>query len=255
MPVPGPPWTTTMPGQGRPDDLVLLPLDGGHDVGHPPRARPLEGGQQRPLAHQDQVVVGGLGGEQLVVEAGDRPPPEDEVAAADQAHRRPRRGPVERLRGRGPPVDHQGLVVLVGDGHPADVAALAAGGVGAPEDQPRLAHLERRQAPLGELHPHVALEAGLVGAAGRGLDDVGRHGAGRVPHGLQAGVGAVDDRLFGLDLGMATWWRVLCGGEREPSSVTTPAAGSKPAPRRRRSGRLVDRSTVRTLHPGASACR
>ena len=63
------------PGQGRAHDLVLLPLDGGHDVGHPSRPRPLQGGQQGPLAHQDQVVAGGLGGEQFVVEAGERAGP------------------------------------------------------------------------------------------------------------------------------------------------------------------------------------
>ena len=113
-------------GQGRPDDLVLLPLDGGDDVGHPAGARPLQGGQQGALADQDEVVPVGSAVRQLVVEAGEPAAPQDEVAPADQAHRRAGGRPVERLGGRRPPVDDQRLVVLVGDRHPADVVALAA---------------------------------------------------------------------------------------------------------------------------------
>ena len=44
------------PGQRGPDDLVLLALDGGDDVGHPTRPGPVEGGQQGGRAADGQVA-------------------------------------------------------------------------------------------------------------------------------------------------------------------------------------------------------
>ena len=44
------------PGQRGPDDLVLLALDGGDDVGHPAGAGPVEGGQQGGRAADGQVA-------------------------------------------------------------------------------------------------------------------------------------------------------------------------------------------------------
>ena len=43
-------------GQRGPDDLVLLALDGGDDVGHPARPGPVQGGQQGGRAADGQVA-------------------------------------------------------------------------------------------------------------------------------------------------------------------------------------------------------
>ena len=94
------------PGERRPDDLVLLGLDRGHDVAHVARARPLERGEQRRGAGQETVAFGAGrardGSEQLVLQIDDATPLGDEVAPAPQSHRMAAGGPVERLRRRHP---------------------------------------------------------------------------------------------------------------------------------------------------------
>ena len=62
--------------------------------------------------------------EQLVFQAEQRATLDDEVPPAQQAHRTATGRPVERLGHRGPPVDHYGLPVLVGDREATDVEAL-----------------------------------------------------------------------------------------------------------------------------------
>ena len=49
------PWSTLDDQDAReraPDDLVLLPLDGGHDVAHAAAARSFEGGEEHGRAGQ-----------------------------------------------------------------------------------------------------------------------------------------------------------------------------------------------------------
>ena len=94
------------PGERRPDGLVLLALDRGDDVAHPPGAGPFERSEQRALAEHPQtfglhrVAVEDLvvDGHQLTTgaQAG------EEVPAAHHAHRRHRGRPVERLGDRAP---------------------------------------------------------------------------------------------------------------------------------------------------------
>ena len=64
--------------------------------------------------------------EQLVLEPEQLAALDGEVAAAGEAHRLTAGRPVERLGDRRPPVDHDRLAVLVGDGEAADVEALDA---------------------------------------------------------------------------------------------------------------------------------
>ena len=140
--------------QRGPDDLVLLGLDGGDDVGHPARARPVERGQQcrRPpdgeVAQDELAAVGplgvgplapvlvGAGGtgcpEPLVLDPDDPAALEGQVAPEHQALGIATGGPVEGLGDGGTPVHHQGVVVGAVDGQPADVEGLGvrAGPVG-----------------------------------------------------------------------------------------------------------------------------
>ena len=64
------------------------------------------------------------GGEPLVLDTHHPAALEGEVAAQDQAQGVPPGGPVEGLGHRGPPVDHQRLVVGAVDGQAADVEGL-----------------------------------------------------------------------------------------------------------------------------------
>ena len=89
----------------RPDDLVLLGLDRGDDVGHPPGAARAHRGQQRGLAGEpaglgDARRTGGVEVEDLVVDGGDLAAAGAQVPAPAHALRRRGRGRVERA---GPP--------------------------------------------------------------------------------------------------------------------------------------------------------
>ena len=110
------------PGERRPDRFVLLGLDGGDDVAHPPGALEVERGEERALPHHGEARrCRGVGVEDLVVEADQAPAVGLEVPAAGDAHRLDRGGAVERLGDRRPPVDHERREVVVGDRDPADV--------------------------------------------------------------------------------------------------------------------------------------
>ena len=115
-------------GQRRPDDLVLLALDGGDDVAHAPGAGRLERGDERAVALEAGALaqVEGVLAEQLVLDAEQLAAAGGEVAAAGQAHGLAAGGPVERLGHRRPPVDDHRLLVLVRHRQAADVEGLAA---------------------------------------------------------------------------------------------------------------------------------
>ncbi len=168
------------------DDLVLLGLDGGDDVAHPPGAVGVERGQQGGLAGQPAPRVAGpvpvhrARVEHLVVDAGDGAPAGPDVPAAAHPVRGGGGGHVERGGGRGAPV-HQQWPVLVGRVEQADatdVAALSVRQVEAPETQSVLGRVELRD-PVGvQCHGRVPLNACLGispvfpqcrGQLGRGL--------------------------------------------------------------------------------------
>ena len=169
-------------GQRRPDDLVLLGLDGGDDVAHEARARPLERGQQRRRTRQATVARRALlvafgagrallvafgagrargGAEQLVLQVDDPAPVGDEVAAAPQAHGMAAGGPVEGLRRRHPPVDDQRRVVDVGHRQAPDVVRLAVVPVDAPEADGLVADPQALDALERVGHHDVALDERL----------------------------------------------------------------------------------------------
>ena len=120
------------------DDLVLLPLDGRHDVAHAPGAGPLEGGEEGPRPRQagaeapaaESLVAGvavateGAVAEQLVFEVEHPAPLGQEVAAPREAHGLGPGRPVERLGDRSPPIHHERLLVIVGHGQASDVERL-----------------------------------------------------------------------------------------------------------------------------------
>ena len=114
-----------------------------------------------------------------------------EVAAAGEAHRVAARGAVERLGDRCPPVDHDRLGVLVGDGQAPDVEALQPPSaaprlildvpVDAAEHQRRLAEIEVGESLEHGLVEGVALESGLERAAeSASLRSRRRHAASRL---------------------------------------------------------------------------
>ena len=123
-------------GLRRTDDLVLLRLDRGDDVAERSGTAAFEGGEQRRVPAQpgprrvipvEPLVVADAEmsvAEQLVLDAEDRTTLDGEVTTTHQAHRLAARRPVERLGHRRPPVDDDGLGVLVGDRQATDVKAL-----------------------------------------------------------------------------------------------------------------------------------
>ena len=163
-------------GQRRPDDLVLLALDGGDDVAQPAGAGRLEGGDERAVALRARRPRPGRSAcspnSSSSMPSSWRPAG-GEVAAAGQAHRLAAGGPVERLGDRRPPVDDHRLLVLVGHREAADVEGLAArrrarGRCG--RTQRGVAQLQLGE-PVGDRVPDdLALEAGLLGAAPADLD-------------------------------------------------------------------------------------
>ena len=209
------------------DDLVLLALDGGDDVGEPSGATELECGDERLLAAHlgehaavERRPVGGraeqLGpvAEVLVLDAEQLAPAGGEVAAAIETHRRATGGSVERFGHGRPPVDDDGLLALVGHGEAADVIGLALllivdrGSIDASEDQRGVAQLEITEATDDRVPDHISLEAGLFGAAPADLDHRAQTG-GAAASGLETGVRVVDVGLFGFEIGM----------ESQPSAV------------------------------------
>ncbi len=113
--------------QGSPDDLVLLGLDRGDDVAHPPGVSSRESRQQHARPSQAErfgpprpIALC----EELVLEVHDASAVGQEMAAPAQAHGARTRRTVERLGDRRPPVHHERLVLGVRDRQPADVKGL-----------------------------------------------------------------------------------------------------------------------------------
>ncbi len=207
------------PAERGTDDLVLLALDRGDDVGHPAGPGTVEGGEEggwtadgqvaddelarcglppgdaHPLFDELDTVFGQ--GEPLVLDPHDLAALEGEVAAEDESLGVATGGPVEGLGNRGPPVDDERLVVCSVDGQSTDVEGLgvrdpvrAVGGRGGPVAR---AGGQPVDPPEGEcLVPDVQLlEPGQAGAH----DDVplgpGLEGAAlaQVEHALEHRIG------------------------------------------------------------------
>ncbi len=192
-------------GQFRPYDGVLLGLDRGDDVGHPACSGALETGDESTLSHEHEALAAcPLPLEELVVETCEAASSEEEVAPSCNVERLCRRRAVEGLRDWGPPVDHEWVAPLVGDADPPDVEALVVTGhVEASEADRAVSDAKLGEAALGQLDTHVPLDAVGEGPAGSQREHLARDGPGRLAHGVETFVRAVDVRLFGRNLGVA----------------------------------------------------
>ena len=261
-------------GLRRADDLVLLALDGGHDVAEAAGAALLEGGDQRGVAAEAGPVAVALLdvgadaevalAEQLVFDVEELAALHGEVATPGQSHRVAARGPVERLGHRCPPVDHDRLPLGVGHGQPPEVerlhalgaarvadlgAALLGQPVDAAEDEHGVVEVELGEAAVEGLLEHVALVAVLVGAAPARLGEVPEP-PGVLAAALEAGVREVDVRLLvdeigvlghpvGLDSSPVWGTNTVTGQVRAAVGATgyaapTQPAGGRPQGRRRK---------------------
>ena len=183
---------------GRADDLVLLGLDGRHDVAHPALARRVERAHQGALARELQVLAVGVGGvQQLVLQRRHRALARRDVAAAHHTARLHGRRLVEGLRRGGPPVDEQGRSVVGGHGDPPHVADRAVFHVEAPEDEALLHALQARRHAAQVLGQGLALRPRLRVA--RAVGGVGPRLALAVrgAQGVEAPVRAVHEVLLG----------------------------------------------------------
>ena len=111
------------PARRRPDGLVLLLLDRGHDVAHAVALGPGQRGQQRAVAdHRHRVR--GVDVEQVVLDVEHLGSAAPDDPAAHHVHRLLGGGLVERGGPGGPPVDDQRVVLDVAQPQPSDVAGL-----------------------------------------------------------------------------------------------------------------------------------
>jgi hypothetical protein len=148
------------------DDAVLVRLDGGDDVAHPPGPAAAQRRQQGGLAGQVRLIHAPLiehsQVEHVVVQAHYLPARGVQVTAAGHAVPLLRGGAVERLRGAGAPVDQQLVVILAAQADPADVEPVALLEVQAAEAQVPLRGVQLRAPVDVLLCEHLALRPPLV---------------------------------------------------------------------------------------------
>ncbi|MFH9350645.1 hypothetical protein [Kitasatospora sp. NPDC017646] len=197
---PGPALDDQRAGQGGADHPVLLGLDGGDGGAHPAGALAGERGEQGGLA--DQASAAGLVQpgevERLVVQAGDGAALGVQVATAHHGARVGGGRGVERTGGGGAPVEQQRFVRLVGQAGAADVADGAVAFVEAAEAEAAFRRVEPGGVPGGLAGADLALQPGLVGAAGgRAVVGAVAGAVGELPGGVQVGVEPVEVGLFG----------------------------------------------------------
>jgi hypothetical protein len=148
------------------DDAVLVTLDGGDDVAHPPGPGAAQRRQQGGLAGQ-AALIDGVQVEHVVVQAHDTPARGVQVAAAGHPVPLPRGGAVERLRGTRAPIDKQPIVIVAAQAKPADIEAVAVVEVQAAETQVPLRGVKLRGTVLIQLGERLALRPPLVILRGR----------------------------------------------------------------------------------------
>ena len=109
----------------RADHLVLLGLDGGHDVPHPPGAGGRHGRQQRPLRLRTGVAALEESRiEDVVLEVADLTATQQQVTTPAHALAVRRRRLVEGAGLLRPPVHEESVLVLVREADASDVALL-----------------------------------------------------------------------------------------------------------------------------------
>ncbi len=127
------------------DDLVLLGLDGRHDVAHPLTAGCADSSQQGGVGRAANLVAVAQFAEDLVGEVKDPAPAGVELAAPADALGVCRGGRVERARRRRPPIEQQRFVfvALVEQPDASDVGALPATLSSRPKHKPSSATSRR----------------------------------------------------------------------------------------------------------------
>ena len=143
------------------DDAVLVCLDGGDDVAHPPGPAAAQRRQQGGLAGQ-AGLIDGVQIEHVVVQAHDSPVDGVQVAAA--GHRVPLQwgGAIERLRRTGTPIDQQEIVIVAAQAEPADIEPVTVVEVQTAEAQVPLRGVKLRGTVLIQLSKRLALRPSLV---------------------------------------------------------------------------------------------
>ncbi len=234
----------------RPDDGVLVGLDGAQHVAHPGRAGRAEARDERGLVVQRRVPGEGVRGVHLVPVVADPSAGPAVAAAAGQTHRVGVGGPEERLGGGGAPVDQQPAARAVGQAEPSHVQrAGAVGGVHPPEAQVQaepaqgaepggqpvdlhvpIHRLPGRPAgrpalgvqPVGQLHDRLLQAAGDVGEVPFVVGDQRRVGLGGEAVGKVERMGGQGVHVGGSDLRE-------CGGRRPgPATADDSAADGGP---------------------------
>ncbi len=166
----------------RPDDGVLVGLDGGEHVPHPVRPVAAEARDERGLVVERRVPFEPVGGEHLVPVVADPAVGPAVPAAARQAHRAGVRGREERLGRGGTPVDQQTPAFAVGEAEPSDVHGLGAVGADDPtEAQVQAEAAQGAQASGEPVDLQVPVHGPAADAAGRpagGFEAVGQLGDG-----------------------------------------------------------------------------
>jgi hypothetical protein len=208
--------------QVGPDQLVLLGLDGGHDVAH--RAHP------GALDLLGQDAAGGAQllapAQVLILEAGERPGGEAEPSPDGHALRILGAGPVERAGHRRPPVQHHRLAGVVDDVPAPDVVAVSGvvGGLAAevqPAEEQRRGRVVRQLGdPAGE---RTAQRLGGERVAGDVLPG-GEQRLGAGPHPGQGGAGRREVGPLGAELGGQRGLG-LVGGQGHPTNLSGTGIG------------------------------
>ena len=181
--------------QGRPDDLVLLGLNGGDDVEHLAGASPLELGQQGVAATQP----GGAGhvagvAEEVVGHGHDRATIDHDLATAGQSQSVFGAGSVEGNGYRGPPVDDDGVRTDVLDMATTDAPGGPVLLVDAPEEQRSWAVRQQGDPPRQR--------GDVVQVRAAGGNQVLQKPLGSLPHRPQRSQRMIEGGLLGGHLGV-----------------------------------------------------
>lgn len=183
----------------RPDGLILLTLDGGHDVAQVRTTRTPQRGEQGALAEHAKVV-GRIGSQQVVIEIDYSRPSAGDDAAAYDSERFARGGPVERGRHRCPPIHQEWFEIVVTQAQPPDVVRLAVAEVQPAEHQPFRLGVQRPQLLDRVANQRIALDKACGRTSGGPRVALPGEHVRPCAHRVDPLVDAIDDPLLAGDL-------------------------------------------------------
>ncbi len=223
----------------RPDDGVLVGLDGGEHVPHPGRPVAAEAGDEGGLVVERGAPFEPVGGEHLVPVVADPATGPAVPAAARQTHRVGVGRGEERLGRGGAPVEQQPAARAVGEAEPSDVDGLGvvrADDVSEAEVQAEAAQGSQTTGQPVDLQiPVHRLAADAAGRPALGVETVGQFGD-RLLKALRDGREVLlvtgDQRRVGLG-GEAVWKVERTGGQGVHVSSSDPRSLREVRRRRR----------------------